>query len=85
MEIKSWEEYFLDLAKTCASRSNCLRAQVGAVIVGDDKKSRLQATTEPRQRFNPAMNAANATGLKIIFRPAPATKPAVQSTRSKTP
>ena len=38
MEIKSWEEYFLDLARTCASRSNCLRAQVGAVIVGDDKK-----------------------------------------------
>ena len=38
MKIKSWEEYFLDMAKTCASRSNCLRAQVGAVIVGDDKK-----------------------------------------------
>ena len=38
MEIKSWEDYFLDLAKTCASRSNCIRAQVGAVIVGDDKK-----------------------------------------------
>ena len=38
MEIKSWEDYFLDLAKTCASRSNCLRAQVGAVIVGEDKK-----------------------------------------------
>ena len=38
MQIKTWEEYFLDLAKTCAGRSNCLRAQVGAVIVGDDKK-----------------------------------------------
>ena len=38
MEIKSWEDYFLDLAKTCASRSNCIRAQVGAVIVGEDKK-----------------------------------------------
>ena len=38
MEIKPWDEYFLDLAKTCASRSNCLRAQVGAVIVGQDKK-----------------------------------------------
>ena len=38
MELKSWEDYFLDLAKTCASRSNCLRAQVGAVIVGEDKK-----------------------------------------------
>ena len=38
MAIKSWDEYFLDMAKTCASRSNCLRAQVGAVIVGEDKK-----------------------------------------------
>ncbi len=38
MEIKPWNEYFLDLAKTCASRSNCIRAQVGAVIVGPDKK-----------------------------------------------
>ena len=38
MEIKPWDEYLLDLAKTCASRSNCLRAQVGAVIVGQDKK-----------------------------------------------
>ena len=38
MEIKPWDEYFLDLAKTCATRSNCIRAQVGAVIVGADKK-----------------------------------------------
>jgi len=36
--IKPWTEYFLDMAKTCATRSNCLRAQVGAVIVGPDKK-----------------------------------------------
>ncbi len=38
MGIKPWEDYFLDLARTCAGRSNCLRAQVGAVIVGTDKK-----------------------------------------------
>ena len=38
MEIKPWNDYFLEIAKTCASRSNCIRAQVGAVIVGDDKK-----------------------------------------------
>ena len=36
--IKPWDEYFMEIAKTCASRSNCLRASVGAVIVGDDKK-----------------------------------------------
>jgi dCMP deaminase len=38
MDIKPWDEYFLDLAKTCATRSNCIRAHVGAVIVGQDKK-----------------------------------------------
>lgn len=38
MSVKPWVEYFLDLAKTCATRSNCIRANVGAVIVGDDKK-----------------------------------------------
>jgi len=36
--IKDWEDYFLEIAKTCATRSNCLRSQVGAVIVGEDKK-----------------------------------------------
>lgn len=37
-ELKPWNDYFMDLAKTCATRSNCLRSQVGAVIVGTDKK-----------------------------------------------
>ena len=38
MEIKPWDDYFLDLAKTCASRSNCLRAQVCSGIGVEDKK-----------------------------------------------
>lgn len=38
MEITPWNEYFLEIAKTVAKRSNCIRAQVGAVIVGEDKK-----------------------------------------------
>lgn len=38
MEIIKWNEYFLQIAKTVALRSNCIRAQVGAVIVGEDKK-----------------------------------------------
>ena len=33
-----WNEYFLEIAKTVAKRSNCIRAHVGAVIVGTDKK-----------------------------------------------
>ena len=36
--IKPWNEYFLEIAKTCATRSNCFRAKVGAVILGEDKK-----------------------------------------------
>jgi dCMP deaminase len=36
--IKPWQDYFLEIAKTCASRSSCVRAQVGAVIAGNDKK-----------------------------------------------
>ncbi len=33
-----WHDYFLEIASTVAKRSNCLRAKVGAVIVGADKK-----------------------------------------------
>lgn len=33
-----WNDYFLEIARTVSKRSNCLRAQVGAVIVGTDKK-----------------------------------------------
>ena len=61
MEIKSWEDYFLDMAKTCASRSNCLRAQVGAVIVGEDKKSKQRATTEHLPKLNPVQNVEFVT------------------------
>ena len=38
MTIKSWNDYLIDMAKTCSSRPNCFRAQVGVVIVGQDKK-----------------------------------------------
>ena len=38
MGIIAWNDYFLEMAKTCSMRSNCLRAHVGAVIVGQDKK-----------------------------------------------
>lgn len=38
VKVKPWQDYFLEIAKTCASRSSCVRAQVGAVIAGPDKK-----------------------------------------------
>ncbi|MDR3562537.1 MAG: cytidine/deoxycytidylate deaminase family protein [Negativicutes bacterium] len=37
----SWDEYFMDITKVVASRSTCLRRQVGAVIV---KGKRLLST-----------------------------------------
>ena len=45
MSIIAWNDYFLEMAKTCSMRSNCLRAHVGAVIVGQDKK--IKATGIP--------------------------------------
>lgn len=33
-----WDDYFLEIARTVAKRSNCIRAHVGAVIVGTDRK-----------------------------------------------
>lgn len=33
----SWDEYFIEITKLVASRSTCLRRQVGAVIVKDNR------------------------------------------------
>lgn len=38
----SWDNYFFEIAKTVALRSNCIRAQVGAVIV--DQCRHIKAT-----------------------------------------
>ncbi|MDO4952568.1 MAG: cytidine/deoxycytidylate deaminase family protein [Synergistaceae bacterium] len=35
MQRTTWDEYFLQIARLVASRSTCLRKQVGAVIVKD--------------------------------------------------
>lgn len=40
--MKNWDEYFLEIAKTVSIRSNCIRAQVGAVIV--DKNNTIKST-----------------------------------------
>lgn len=33
----SWEDYYMDIAKAVSKRSNCIRRQVGAVIVRDQR------------------------------------------------
>ncbi len=37
MKRPSWDEYFMDIATLVASRSTCLRRQVGAVLVKDKR------------------------------------------------
>lgn len=34
---KSWDEYFMDIAELVKTRSTCLRRQVGAVIVSNNR------------------------------------------------
>ena len=36
-ERPSWDEYFVSITKTVASRSTCLRRKVGAIIVKDKR------------------------------------------------
>lgn len=38
MARKSWDDYFMELARAVASRSTCLRRQVGAVAVSEDHR-----------------------------------------------
>ena len=38
MSIINWTDYFIEIAKTVALRSNCIRAQVGAIVVDENKK-----------------------------------------------
>lgn len=42
IERPSWDQYFLDIARVVASRADCRRRQVGAVIV--DQAHRILAT-----------------------------------------
>jgi dCMP deaminase len=38
MSVINWTDYFIEIAKTVALRSNCIRAQVGAIVVDPNKK-----------------------------------------------
>jgi dCMP deaminase len=38
MTRPSWDEYFLDIAKVVSTRSQCLRAKHGAVIISKDNR-----------------------------------------------
>jgi dCMP deaminase len=38
MSVINWTDYFIEIAKTVSLRSNCIRRQVGAIIVDEHKK-----------------------------------------------
>lgn len=38
MSVINWTDYFMEIAKTVSLRSNCIRRQVGAIIVDEHKK-----------------------------------------------
>lgn len=42
-----WDQYFLEMARVAASRSTCLRANVGAVIVDSRKKIKSSGYNGP--------------------------------------
>ncbi|HKV43729.1 MAG TPA: cytidine/deoxycytidylate deaminase family protein [bacterium] len=52
MPRPSWDEYFMNLAHLAATRSTCLRRQVGAVIVNDRMVLSTGYNETPRGRPN---------------------------------
>jgi dCMP deaminase len=42
MTVIDWTDYFIEIAKTVSLRSNCIRKQVGAIIV--DKAKKIKAS-----------------------------------------
>ena len=65
MKRPAWDEYFLNIAKIVATRSTCLRAHHGAVIV--DKYRRILGTG-----YNEApagMKGCAEVGCQIVNRP----------------
>jgi len=83
MTIKSWTDYFLDMAKTCSSRSNCLRAQVGAVIVGQDRKIKATGYNGTPSGVESCYEKGECYRIKTTFRPELVMKLAVLFTPNK--
>lgn len=49
MNRPSWDEYFMDIAKVVATRSTCLRRQVGSVIVKEKRMLTSGYNGAPRE------------------------------------
>ena len=79
---KSWDEYFMEIAEIVKTRSTCLRRQVGAVIVKDN---RIITTGYNGAPSGPAASAASVCATGSAFSLARAPNSATPSTRSRTP
>ncbi len=66
-----WDEYFMNIAETTATRSNCCRRHVGAVIVKDKRIISTGYNGTPRGIKNcsdggcPRCNSSAQTGEKL--------------------
>ena len=54
---KSWDEYFMEIAEIVKTRSTCLRRQVGAVIVKDNRIITLHIPSGQRHELCRALHA----------------------------
>ena len=73
---KSWDEYFMEIAEIVKTRSTCLRRQVGAVIVKDNRIITTGAT---------ARTSAAVNGSGCIFPRDSGMSFAAHCMRSRTP
>lgn len=67
----SWDEYFMGIAKAVSTRSNCMKRQVGAIIVRDKRIVSTGYNGTPRGIRNcneggcPRCNSFSASGSKL--------------------
>jgi dCMP deaminase len=67
----SWDEYFMDIAKVVASRSNCMKRKVAAIIVRDKRVVSTGYNGTPRGTRNcneggcPRCNSLAASGTAL--------------------
>jgi dCMP deaminase len=67
----SWDEYFMDIAKVVASRSNCMKRKVAAIIVRDKRVISTGYNGTPRGTRNcneggcPRCNSLAASGTAL--------------------
>ena len=60
----SWDDYFLEIAKVVASRSTCIRKNVGAVIVDERKKIKSTGYNGPPHNVKSCLEKGHCFRIK---------------------